>query len=136
MGVKAFIRNKAGKYLFIKRGAVYQSFAGEWTIPGGRITIGEPLRDALAREIREETGLTLTGEPELLTAQDIIRPPKLHVVRLTYLASVEGEITLDTAEHTELQWMTLSELKKENYDSLFLPVIKLLESRTTHKREK
>ncbi len=30
---------------------------GEWSIPGGMLELGETLRDGVAREIQEETGL-------------------------------------------------------------------------------
>ena len=33
--------------------------AGEWSIPGGRLEIGETLREAVVREAHEETGLTI-----------------------------------------------------------------------------
>jgi len=33
--------------------------AGKWSIPGGRLEPGEALRDAVAREVVEETGVTV-----------------------------------------------------------------------------
>jgi ADP-ribose pyrophosphatase YjhB (NUDIX family) len=37
-------------------------------LPGGRREIGEPIRDALLRELAEETGCRVVGEPRLLGA--------------------------------------------------------------------
>ncbi|MDI9578467.1 MAG: NUDIX hydrolase [Thermoproteota archaeon] len=47
-----------GALLFLKRNN--QPAKGEWWFPGGRIKKGETLQEALQREVKEETGLTVT----------------------------------------------------------------------------
>lgn len=111
VGVKAVII-KNGKILLFKRKEPYlNETIIRWDILGGRINTGEPLVEALAREIKEESTLTLKGIPKLIAAQDILRNPKLHVVRLTYLAEVTGTIKINSAEHSEYRWFTPTELK-------------------------
>ena len=92
VGVKALIKNDKGQYLFLRRSERMEAeIEPHWDIPGGRIDSTERLEQALAREIAEETNLTLSGVPQLIAAQDILVPAKdLHVVRLTYLVSVGG----------------------------------------------
>lgn len=94
-----------------------------WDIVGGRITPGEPIRPALAREIKEETGLILTSVDHVLYAQDILRVKGRHVVRITFLATVAGGVpTLDGKEHTEARWMTLQEIRDSYHDRYLDPV--------------
>ena len=66
--VGAIIRDEHGRLLLIRRGR--PPGAGRWSIPGGRVEPGESDAAALAREVREETGLAvepgrLVGELEI-----------------------------------------------------------------------
>lgn len=115
VGVKAFLRNKEGKYLLVKRSPVkYPEVPNPWDIVGGRIDPGSPLMDNLKREVKEETGLEIVSEPHLVAAQDILRIEGKHIVRLSYIAETEGEPTLDGVEHTEYKWVTIGEIKQQD----------------------
>lgn len=46
-----------GKILLVKRGV--EPGKGLWAIPGGTLRLGETLRECAAREILEETGITV-----------------------------------------------------------------------------
>jgi 8-oxo-dGTP diphosphatase len=47
---------KDGQVLLIRRGT--PPMTGEWSLPGGRVEPGEPVRVAALRELFEETGVT------------------------------------------------------------------------------
>lgn len=112
VGVKALLKNKEGKYLLLLRSAKkYQDGSGDlWDIPGGRIDAGSTLLENLKREIMEETSLVLEDKPRLIAAQDILIIEGSHVVRLTYVASLDGEPKIDGDEHTDHKWFTKEEI--------------------------
>jgi 8-oxo-dGTP diphosphatase len=56
VGVGAIII-EGDRVVLVKRG--HPPLAGEWSIPGGVLEMGETLRQAAAREALEETGLTV-----------------------------------------------------------------------------
>lgn len=116
VGVKALIKNPEGKYLILRRSAEkYPNVKGRWDIVGGRIDPGSTLWTNLKREIREETNLDIADQdPKILAAQDILRAPGKHVVRLTYEIVYQGDqkIELDTTENDKHLWVSIDELKE------------------------
>ena len=63
VGVVCF---RADHVLLIRRGTPPKQ--GEWSLPGGRVEPGEPVRAAALRELKEETGV----EAELLGLVDVV----------------------------------------------------------------
>lgn len=53
--VGAVVQDDAGRLLLVRR--VNEPGRGRWSLPGGRIEVGENDRQALVREVAEETGL-------------------------------------------------------------------------------
>ena len=114
VGVKIVLQNHEGKFLLLQRNLEKYPEVKKndsFDIVGGRITVGVPLLENLKREIFEETKLTLTAEPKLIAAQDILRPDK-HVVRLTYVGQTEGEPVLDE-ENIAYKWLSREEVLNE-----------------------
>ncbi|MBI4020619.1 MAG: NUDIX hydrolase [Candidatus Aenigmarchaeota archaeon] len=112
VGVKALLRNPEGKYLLVRRSPkAYPEVGAKWDIVGGRINPGSPLLENLRREIKEEVNLTLNKDPTLVAAQDILRVPGRHVVRLTYVGEITGTPQVNE-ESEECQWFTAGQMKQ------------------------
>jgi 8-oxo-dGTP diphosphatase len=60
-----------GQVLLIQRGK--RPSYGRWSIPGGAVEIGETLRDAIVREVFEETGIEIEVGPLVEVVERIVR---------------------------------------------------------------
>ena len=87
---------------------------GEWSIPGGMLELGETLRDGVAREIAEETGLQVKSEAVLDVFDSIVTDAagktQYHYVLVDYLCSVTGGELRAASDVSEARWATLEEV--------------------------
>lgn len=90
-----------------------------WDLPGGGLQPGEPIIQALHREIREETGLSEVKVGNLLTVVEGFFPhwrgQLLHSLSIIYECAVEGESVVYSTGDREVgakgvQWLPVTEL--------------------------
>jgi 8-oxo-dGTP diphosphatase len=80
-----------GRVVLIRRG--HAPDAGEWSIPGGAVELGESVEAALRREVREETGLEIAVGEFLEVFERVEHDAegvRFHFVVLDYAATVTG----------------------------------------------
>src|SRR5512140_1343346 len=61
-----------------------------WALPGGFVEEGEWLHEACAREVKEETGLSVDLSEQFFTYSDPARDPRRHTVTTVYIGWAEG----------------------------------------------
>jgi 8-oxo-dGTP diphosphatase len=93
-----------------------------WDLPGGGLQPGEPMIQALKREIREETGLSDVSVGNVLTLVEGFFPnwrgKLLHSLSIIYECAVERESVVSPTGDRELgtkgvQWLPVTELTSD-----------------------
>ena len=112
VGVGAVIWNDVGQVLLIRRANPPRQH--EWSLPGGKVEWGEPLRAALQREVREETGLGVDIRG-LIDVVELIgdgsgtgqRP---HYVLIDFTARAAAGEAVAASDATDVRWFSVQEI--------------------------
>jgi len=117
LGVRAVVLDGDNRVFLVKH-----SYVSGWHLPGGGVEVGETFRDALQRELAEEAGIELLGEPALHGLffnshvsrrdhvavylirhfrQDRLPEPNHEIVACGFFAA--AELPADTTEGTRLR---------------------------------
>ena len=115
VGVHALILDERNKVLITKRSATDDYMPLLWDIPGGSVDMGEMVEDALVREVKEETNMSIIPIKPIYVHTELSHLPKAQLIQIVYkCAYIGGSIILDTQEHDEYQWVEYYDIGKYN----------------------
>ncbi len=121
--VAAAVTDATGRVLIAQRppGKV---LAGSWEFPGGKVEPGETRVQALARELLEELGITLTGQPRPLMRLRHSYPFGDVLIDMWVVTRYSGEpVGLDGQA---LRWCTVEELETAEMLAADQPIVAAL----------
>ncbi len=100
------------RILMVQRGKA--PLLGYWSLPGGAVETGELLREAIAREVLEETALTVeVGEMAEVFERlmpDADGGTEYHYVLLDYLCKVTGGTPMAGDDSAAVAWVRREDL--------------------------
>lgn len=108
IGPRATIYNtKTNKVLLLQR----NDGNNVWEIPGGKRENNEDIVDALKREVKEETGLTI-NEYKIVYVSPIFKnhPVLKPFLNIGYLCLVDNSDVVISNEHIDYKWVSVEEL--------------------------
>ncbi len=94
-----------------------------YTLPGGHIEIGESIVDAVVREIKEETGLTIFN-PRLRGVKQFPTEDGRYIVFLFCADEYEGELI--SSEEGTMHWVQRSELSNVHLVNDFYELLQVI----------
>lgn len=101
-----------GSVLLVKR--AFPPRQGEWSLPGGRLELGESLTDGVRREVEEETGLEVEVGPLVEVFDRVHRDEtgriRYHFVIVDFLCRPCGGALRAGGDAADVRWVAQEEV--------------------------
>ncbi|NOY77368.1 MAG: NUDIX hydrolase [Calditrichaeota bacterium] len=110
--VSGVVLNDQKEVLAVQRGT--NPGKGQWSLPGGAVHLGEPVRDAVKREVREECGIDVSVTGILGVFDRIFRDHQgrveYHYVLVSFLCRLEKGKPAAQSDAQAVRWIGRKEL--------------------------
>lgn len=107
------------RVLLVRRGNAPSK--GQWSIPGGKVKLGETLREAAEREIQEETGICIQAGETVFTFEHIEHNEHGEVVYHYVVIDLEAEYIsgkIQAADDAmDARWISAQNLERLNVNA-------------------
>lgn len=117
--VAAVIRGREGKVLLAKRPAHLHQ-GNKWEFPGGKVEAGEAVEQALARELREELGITPVVSRPLIQVLHHY-PDKSVFLDVWEVVAFSGQPA--GREGQRIEWVEISALANYEFPDANVPIV-------------
>ncbi len=117
---------RENRVLLVKRR--HEPGKGLWSIPGGIVEVGEPVEEAIVREVKEETGFNIKVEEPLDVTDVIIRDEKerikFHYILVSFLGKIVGGSLAEAPAKSEICWATKDQIEDMSITQTALKLLK------------
>ena len=107
--LRGILQNPQGRFLMMQRSLHSKGWPGKWEFPGGKVDRGEELTDALLREWKEETGLTIKP----VSCMDVFEWERENdrILYLVFTVRSKSFRVKKSLEHEDFGWFTPTEMQ-------------------------
>jgi ADP-ribose pyrophosphatase YjhB (NUDIX family) len=98
----AIVDNRAGRIMLVRRGI--EPFRDKWDLPGGFIRPGEDGKEAVGRELEEETGVRVLVGVAAEVIADTYGPDGVPTLNIFYLGRIVSGTPSPASDVAEIAW--------------------------------
>ena len=120
LGVGGFVFDEAGSLLMVRRPK--EPARGRWSIPGGAVEVGETLRQAVVREVLEETGIVVEALGQVEVVERVLPDAsgriRFHYVLVDFLCRATDGRLIAGSDASAAEWVPAAEWQAEDCERI------------------